>query len=276
MSLASASNSPSRRQRMGMELFYLSGRVALVTGSSRGIGLAIGEMLADAGAKVAISSRKQEDCDSAATRINSIYGMGRAIACAADLSDKRSLEYLVSTTRAELGPIDILICNAASNPYFGPMSAISDENFQAILAENILANHWLVQMSVPDMIERKDGAIVLVSSVGAYTGSLMTGVYNMAKAALDQMVRNLALEFGPYNIRVNGIAPGSTRTDFARPLWEDPDKEARLANATVLGRIAEPHELAGPALLLASPAASFITGQTLLVDGGRLAWRGDR
>lgn len=257
-----------------MKLFDLAGRTAIVTGSSRGIGLAIAELLAEAGAKVVISSRSQKDCDAAADRINTQYSERRAIGCAADLADKASLERLVEKAQAVFGPIAIFIGNAAVSPFFGPMLAISDEKFRATLEQNLLANHWLIQKIAPDMINRKDGAIVLVSSVGAYTGSVMIGAYNIAKAGIDQMVRNLALELGPYNIRVNGLAPGSVRTDFARPLWEEPEKEMKLAEATVLGRIGEPSELAGPALLLASPAGSFTTGQTLLVDGGRLAWRG--
>ena len=256
-----------------MNLFDLTGRVAIVTGSSRGIGFAIAEAFVEAGARVAISSRDQAHCDDAADRLNGRYGPGKAFPCAADLADKASLQRLVDATRAELGPIGILVCNAATNPHFGTTATISDQHFRSTLEDNILANHWLVQMCVPDMMAAKDGAIVLISSVGSTTGSLMTGVYNMAKAALEQMARNLALEYGPHNIRVNGIAPGSTRTEFAKPLWADPENEKRLIDATVLKRIAEPRELAGPVLMMASPAGSFTTGQTLLVDGGRLAWR---
>lgn len=257
-----------------MKLFDLAGRIAIVTGSSRGIGFAVAEQLAEAGARVAISSRSQADCDAAAARINADHGEGRAIACAADLADKASLQHLVDSTRSALGPIDILVCNAATTPHLGPAATITDDQFRASMDENLLANHWLVQMAVPDMIERRDGAIILVSSVGGYSGSSFTGIYNIAKAGLIQMTRNLAVEYGRHNIRVNCIAPGSTRTDFARPLWDDPEKEKALAKATVLRRIGEPHEMAGAALLFASPAGSFISGETLLVDGGRMAWRG--
>ena len=256
-----------------MKLFDITDRVAIVTGSSRGIGYAVAEAFIEAGARVAISSRNQAHCDDAADRLSKQFGPGKAFPCAADLADRGSLEHLVAATRAEFGPIDILVCNAATNPHFGTTSTISDKDFRSTLEDNILANHWLVQMCVPDMIAREDGAIVLISSVGSTTGSLMTGVYNMAKAALEQMARNLALEYGPFNIRVNGIAPGSTRTEFAKPLWENPESEKKLIDATVLKRIADPREIAGPVLMMASPAGSFTTGQTLLVDGGRLAWR---
>lgn len=256
-----------------MKLFDLTSQVAIVTGSSRGIGLAVAEAFIEAGARVAISSRNLAHCTEATERLNNQYGPGKAFPCAADLADKSSLERLVTETRAVLGPINILVCNAATNPHFGTTATISDQDFRSTLEDNILANHWLVQMCVPDMIARKNGAIVLISSVGSTTGSLMTGVYNMAKAALEQMARNLALEYGPSNIRVNGIAPGSTRTEFAKPLWDDPEKAKKLIDATVLGRIADPREIAGPVLMMASQAGSFTTGQTLLVDGGRLAWR---
>jgi len=249
-------------------LFDLSGKVAIVTGSSRGIGRAIAEGLAEQGAKVVISSRKQDACDAVAVGINERHGEGRAIAIAASISDKDALHRLVDETRAQLGRIDILVCNAASNPYYGPMAGISDEQFRKILDNNVLANHWLVQMVAPEMLERGSGSIIIVSSVGGLTSSTVIGAYNISKAADLQLVRNLAAEFGPKGVRVNAIAPGLVRTDFARALWENPEILKAVTKVAALKRIGEPRELAGAAVFLASDAASFVTGQTLIVDGG--------
>jgi NAD(P)-dependent dehydrogenase (short-subunit alcohol dehydrogenase family) len=251
-----------------MDLFDLTGKVAIITGSSRGIGRAIAEAYADAGAKVVISSRKQPACEEVAAAINDRHGEARAIAIAASISDKAALEALVAETRQRLGQIDILVCNAASNPYYGPMAGISDDQFRKIFDNNVLANHWLVTMVAPEMIARKDGAIVIVSSIGGLIGSDVIGAYNVSKAADFQLVRNLAIEFGPHNVRVNAIAPGVIRTDFARALWENPRAEAALRRVTPLGRIGEPEEIAGAAVFLASKAGAYVTGQGIVVDGG--------
>lgn len=251
-----------------MDLFDLTGKVAVITGSTRGIGRAIAEAYADAGARVVISSRKQAMCDEVAEAINAKHGEGRAIAIAASISDKAALEALVAETRAQFGRIDLLVCNAASNPYYGPMAGITDEQFRKIFDNNVLANHWLISMVAPEMIERRDGAILIVSSIGGLLGSDMIGAYNMSKAADFQLARNLAMEFGPHNVRVNAIAPGVIRTDFARALWEDPKAEAALRRATPLGRIGEPEEIAGAAVFLASKAGGYVTGQAIVVDGG--------
>lgn len=251
-----------------MNLFDLSGKVAIITGSTRGIGRAIAEAYADAGARVAISSRKQDACDAVAAAINARHGETRALACAASISDKQALAGLVEATRDAFGKVDILVCNAASNPYYGPMAGISDEQFRKIFDNNVLANHWLISMVAPEMIERRDGAIIVVSSIGGLRGSDVIGAYNISKAADFQLVRNLATEFGPHNVRINAIAPGVIRTDFARALYEDPKAEAALRRATPLGRIGEPVDIAGTALYLASPASAFMTGQGLVVDGG--------
>jgi NAD(P)-dependent dehydrogenase (short-subunit alcohol dehydrogenase family) len=251
-----------------MELFDLAGKVAIVTGSSRGIGRAIAEAYAAAGAKVVISSRKQPACEEVAAAINERHGEERAVAIAASISDKAALEALVAETRQRFGQIDILVCNAASNPYYGPMAGISDEQFRKIFDNNVLANHWLITMVSPEMIERNDGAIIIVSSIGGLIGSNVIGAYNVSKAADFQLVRNLALEFGPHNVRVNAIAPGVIRTDFAKALWEDPKAEAALKRVTPLGRIGEPDEIAGAAVFLASRAGAYVTGQGIVVDGG--------
>jgi NAD(P)-dependent dehydrogenase (short-subunit alcohol dehydrogenase family) len=251
-----------------MSLFDLTGKVAIVTGSSRGIGRAIADALADQGAKVVISSRKVEACVEAAEAINRRHGEARAIVVPASISSKEELQHLVDETRSQLGPIDILVCNAASNPYYGPMGGISDEQFRKILDNNIVSSHWLIQMAVPDMIERKSGSIIIVSSIGGLRASPVIGAYNISKAADFQLARNLAAEFGPHQIRVNCIAPGLIRTDFARALWENPQTLKLVTDLTPMKRIGEPEEIAGAAVFLASPASTFMTGQAIVVDGG--------
>ena len=254
-----------------MSPFDLTGRAAIVTGSSRGIGKAIAELLARHGAKVAISSRKAGACEATAAAINAEHGPGSAISAPANISSKDELRALVDTTNAAFGRIDILVCNAATNPYQGPMSGISDEQFSKILQNNIIANHWLIQMTVPQMLERKDGAIVIISSVGGLRGQPTLGAYAVSKAADMQLARNLAVEYGPDNIRVNCVAPGLIKTDFARALWENPDFLAHAVSRSQLKRIGEAEEVAGAVLLLASPAGAFITGQTIVIDGGATA-----
>ena len=251
---------------MTTSLFDLSGKTAIVTGSSRGIGRAIAEELAAHGATVVISSRKQDACEEVAAGIKEAGG--RAIAIAASISDKAALQHLVDETRRQLGRIDVLICNAASNPYFGPMAGITDDQFRKIMDNNVLSNHWLSSMVAPEMVERGEGSIVIVSSVGGITSSTVIGAYNISKAADLQLVRNLAAEFGSSGVRVNAIAPGLVRTDFARALWENPDILKSVTKVAALRRIGEPREIAGAAVFLASQAGSFVTGQTLVVDGG--------
>jgi NAD(P)-dependent dehydrogenase (short-subunit alcohol dehydrogenase family) len=251
-----------------MSLFDLSGKVAIVTGSSRGIGRAIAEALAEQGAKVVISSRKAEACQEAAGAINAKHGEGTAIVVPANISSKEALQNLADETRRQLGKVDILVCNAASNPYYGPMAGISDEQFRKILENNVIANHWLIQMVAPEMLERKEGTIIIISSIGGLTASEVIGAYNISKAADFQLARNLAAEFGPAGVRVNCIAPGLVRTDFARALWENPDTLKAVTRGTPMRRIGEPHEIAGAAVFLAAPASTFMTGQTIVVDGG--------
>ena len=251
-----------------MNLFDLSGKVALITGSSRGIGKSIAQQMAAHGARVVISSRKAPACEEVADAINAEHGEGTAIAVAASISSKEDLQGLVKTTNEQFGEVDILVCNAASNPYYGPMEGIADEQFEKILSNNIISNHWLVQQVAPGMRNRKEGAIIIVSSIGGMIGSTTIGAYNISKAADFQLARNLAAEFGVDNVRVNCIAPGLIKTDFARALWEDP-KNLELVTATApLKRIGLPEEVAGAAVFLAAPAGNFITGQSIVVDGG--------
>lgn len=251
-----------------MSLFDMSGQVAIITGSSRGIGRAIAEEMAVHGAKVVISSRKQDACDEVAAALNARHGDGTAIAVAANISTKESLQHLVDETRAAFGPVTALVCNAASNPYYGPMAGISDDQFRKILDNNIVSNHWLIGMVAPEMLERGEGSITIISSIGGLKGSTAIGAYCISKAADMQLARNLADEFGPRQVRVNCIAPGLIKTDFARALWEDPATLKRSTSTASLKRIGEPHEIAGAAVFLASKAGSFVTGQTIVVDGG--------
>lgn len=251
-----------------MSLFDLTGKVAIVTGSSRGIGKAIAEELAAHGARVVISSRKQEACDEVAAAINAEHGAGSAIAVAASISDKGQLQDLFARTREQLGAVDILICNAASNPYYGSMDGIEDEQFRKVLDNNILSNHWLMQLALPDMREKGDGAIVVISSIGGLRGSATIGAYNVSKAADFQLVRNYAVENGQHGVRINAIAPGLVKTDFARALWENPEALERTAAALPMRRIGEPRDIAGAAVYLSSPAARWTTGQMVVVDGG--------
>lgn len=251
-----------------MSLFDLTGKVAIVTGSSRGIGKASAKALADQGAKVVISSRKQDACDAVAAEINAKHGEGTAIAIAASISDKAALGQLVAETRAAFGRIDILVCNAASNPYYGPLAGIEDDQFRKILDNNVLSNHWLIQLCAPEMRERRDGSIIIVSSIGGLRGSTTIGAYNVSKAADFQLARNYAVEYGPDNVRVNCIAPGLIKTDFARALWENPDAEHRVNQQTPLRRLGDPEDIAGAVVYLAAPASRYMTGQAVVVDGG--------
>jgi NAD(P)-dependent dehydrogenase (short-subunit alcohol dehydrogenase family) len=251
-------------------LFDLTGKVAVVTGSSRGIGRAIAERLAEHGARVVISSRQLGPCEEVAKVINERHGAGRASACAANISSKEQLQALVDHANATFGRIDVLVCNAASNPYYGPLGGISDEQFRKILDNNVISNHWLINMCVPQMIERREGSIVIVSSIGGLRGSPIIGAYNVSKAADFQLARNYAVEYGPHNVRVNCIAPGLVRTDFARALWQNPETLERATRTSPLRRIGEPDEIAGAAVYLASKASSFTTGHTIICDGGVL------
>ena len=255
----------SRTQPGG--LFDLTGKVAVVTGSTKGIGKAIAERLAEHGAKVVISSRKPNAVEAVTAEINAAHP-GAAIAVPANISSKDDLQRLVDEARRAFGKIDILVCNAASNPYYGPMSGISDEAFRKVLDNNIVSNNWLINMVAPEMKERKDGSIIIISSVGGLRGTAVIGAYAISKAADMQMARNLAQELSPSNIRINCIAPGLVKTDFARALWDTPEAERRSSSGTPLRRLGEPDDIAGAAVFLAGKSGAWMTGQTIVVDGG--------
>jgi NAD(P)-dependent dehydrogenase (short-subunit alcohol dehydrogenase family) len=249
-----------------MSIFDLSGRVAAITGSSRGIGRAIALECARQGASVVVSSRKLDACEEVVSEIRAAGGHATAVAC--NVGHKPDLEGLVAHALREYGRIDILIPNAAINPVYGPSSEVSDEIWNKVLTTNLTATHWLCQLVLPGMAERGSGAIVILSSIVSTVGAANIGVYAISKAAEAQLARNLAVEWGPRGIRVNAIAPGVIKTDFAKPLYENPRASAVVKGLTCLKRLGEPEDIAGVAAFLASGAARYITGQTILVDGG--------
>lgn len=247
-------------------LFDLTGKTALITGSSRGIGRAIAVELARHGARVTISSRKVDVCHEVVAEIQAEGGT--AIAIGANINDKAQLQALVDGTVAAHGPIDILVCNAAVNPHYGPMSTIADEGWDRIMNANVRSNLWLCQMVGPTMAARGDGSIIFLSSIAGLRGSPVIGAYGVSKAADMHLARNLALEWGKQGVRVNTIAPGLVKTDFAKALWDEPATLKSVLDASPLGRIGDPRDIAGAAVFLASKAGYFCTGETIVIDGG--------
>lgn len=250
-----------------MSMFDLSGKRALITGGTRGIGRATAEAMAAAGAAVVVSSRKADACDAVAAEIRAAGG-GEAVGIACNVSHEAEIEQLVVGALAAFGGIDILVCNAAVNPYMGPLSGIDDAAYDKILTTNVKNVLKLCNLVIPGMAERRDGSVVIVSSIAALKGSRSLGAYAISKAADVQLARNLAMEWGPDNVRVNAVLPGLVKTDMARALWENPETHEKALEGYPIGRLGEPEDLAGAILFLASPAASWITGQALPVDGG--------
>lgn len=251
-----------------MNLFDLSGKVCIVTGSSRGIGRAIALRMAEAGARVVVSSRSQESCEEVATEIQDNGSEALVIPC--NISDKAALKALVDGTMSHFGQIDCLVCNAASNPVYGSMTEVSDAAFDKIINNNVRSNFWLCNQVAPLMAERGGGSLILVSSISGFAGNKNLGVYGISKAADFQLARNLAVEWGSENIRANCIAPGVVKTDFARALWENPKIVDYINRMTPLGRMGDPDEIAGAAVFLAAPASAFMTGQSITLDGGAM------
>ena len=251
-----------------MNPFDLSGRVALITGSSKGIGRSIAENMAQAGAKVVISSRNEENCAQVAEGIRESGGI--AISIAANVRKKEDLQNLVDETRKQLGPIDILVCNAAANPYYGPLENITDDAYHKTLDTNVLSILWLCRMVKEDLVQSQSGRVIIISSIGAVKATPNLGAYAISKAADVQMVKTLAVEWGADRICVNAILPGLVKTDFARALWDNPETEKRIAAQFPLGRLGEPNDIGPAAVFLASQASSWMTGQTIVIDGGSL------
>jgi NAD(P)-dependent dehydrogenase (short-subunit alcohol dehydrogenase family) len=249
-----------------MDRFSLKGKTAIVTGSSRGIGRAIAIAYARAGARVVVTSRKAEACEALVAELRGEGLEATAIPC--NISGKEQVAALVDRTEEAFGPVDVLVCNAAVNPYYGPMSGISDEAFSKVMDVNIRSNLWLVNRVAPGMAERGGGSIVIISSIAGLTGSRVLGAYAISKAADMQLARNLALEWGKQGVRTNCIAPGLIKTDFAKALWDNPQTLAAALASSPLNAIGDPEDIAGAALLLGSDAGRFITGTTIVIDGG--------
>jgi NAD(P)-dependent dehydrogenase (short-subunit alcohol dehydrogenase family) len=245
-------------------IFDLGGKVALVTGSTRGIGKSIAEELARAGARVAVSSRKADACEEVRKEFEKKGFEVLAQPC--NVSRKEELQALVDATTAKWGRVDIVVANAASNPYYGPLTAIPDEAFDKIFANNVKSVLWLAAMTLPGM--KEGGSFIVVGSIGGLLANTVIGAYGISKAADHHLVRNLAAEWGPKNVRVNAIAPGLVKTEFARALWEDDKRRHERIEATPLRRLGEPRDIGGIAVFLASDAAAFITGQCIVADGG--------
>lgn len=251
-----------------MSLFDMSGKVAIITGSSRGIGRAIAEEYARIGAKVVISSRKLDACTQVADAINAEHGAGTALPVACNIGRKDDLDALVKTVLAEWGRIDVLVANAAINPVYGPLATVSDDAWDKIMGTNLRSTWQLCNMVVPQMAERQDGSIIVLSSIAGLRGNPVIGAYGVSKAAEAALVRNLAVELGRSNIRVNAIAPGIIETDFAKALTDNPDIAKSVMRRAPLGRFGKPVEIAGVAVMLATAAGRFVTGQLLVADGG--------
>jgi len=252
-------------------LFELTGKVAVVTGATKGIGRAIAHELAASGANVVVSSRAQTECDAYATELNSLFGdeqeVARGLAC--DLDDLSGLEPFAGACIAVWGGIDILVCNAAVMPYIGPSSETPPQLFDRLLVTNVHHNFRLCQAVRPSMAVRGGGSIVLIGSVTGHVPSPLTLAYGLSKAALAHMARSLAQEFVREKIRVNCIAPGTTHSYSTDTTYADPKAMQSAAEAVPLQRIGDPEDIAGTVVFLCSRAGSYMTGAVLPVDGGR-------
>ena len=253
---------------MKSSLFDLTGKVAIITGSSRGLGLASAKGMAEHGAKVVISGRKAEACAAAADETNRHVGDTVAIPMACNIGRKNELQALVDTAVAKWGKVDIVMANAAIHPWIGSVLDLQDETFNKFMQVNVQSNIWLAQMVVPGMVKRGYGRFISVASIVGIFGDPETGTYGLTKAADMQFVRNMAMEFASKGIATNCIAPGTFKTEMARSQWDNEPMVNWYFSRNPSQRFGEVEEIAGLAVLLASPSGGYINGQTIPVDGG--------
>lgn len=247
--------------------FAMTGQVAVITGSTKGIGRAVAERFVEQGARVTISSRSQAECDAVATLVNQSAGAEVAFPKACDLTDLGSLEALVEAVANRWGRIDTLVCNATYSVPGSEADTPVDE-FSKILTANIVNNFRLCEAARPLLAQSESGSVILMSTVGAVVPSPSTAAYGIAKRGLLQLCVNLAVEWAPDNIRVNAIIPGFTRTAGTEFLWSDDPARAAIEAMIPLRRFADPSEIASIAVLLGSRAGAYLTGQAIVVDGG--------
>ena len=254
------------------ELFDLQNKNVLLTGASKGMGLAMAQGLVNHGANVVISSRKLDQCQKAVDTINESLKLEKAFAFSCNASSKDELNALVDFSMSKLGSITTLVCNAGVNSFFGSMSEIDDESYDKTMNTNVKSNHWLINMVSPSMIESGGGSIMITSSIAAFDASETLGTYSISKLAVLGLVRNYASELGPSNIRVNAICPGLVKTDFSKLLWDNPDAEKATSQRMPLRRLGEADDFKGVTVFLASDESSFMTGQALTICGGASMW----
>ncbi|MGE5254200.1 MAG: SDR family NAD(P)-dependent oxidoreductase [Planctomycetaceae bacterium] len=247
--------------------FDLSGKVALVTGGGRGIGRAIATGLAQAGASVVVASRTQKEIDAVAEEIQ--RSGGKALAVATDLTVNDQLENLVQAAVKEFGRIDILVNNAARS-FLRSLMDLREDGWDKVFNTNVKAAWLLSRLVARRMMEQKSGRIINITTVGAEKAELGMAAYGCSKAALKMLTRCMAREWAPFGIQVNAVGPGLTKTDFSKPIWSNPEVARHVSAAIPMGRLAEPEEIVGSVLFLASDAARFITGHSIYVDGGAL------
>ena len=254
--------------------FDLNDKVAIITGSSRGIGKGIAVRFSELGAKIIVSSRKIDACEQVVQEIVASGGIASSFEC--NISNKNACEGLINFAKEKYGKIDILVCNAASNPYYGKLAEIPDESFDKIMNNNVKSNLWLCKSAIPYLKENENGSsIIIVSSIAGLQGVKNLGAYSISKTADIGLIRSLAVELGKYKINVNGLCPGIIKTDFAKALWENPEILKDVESYAPLQRIGTTDEVAGAAILLASKPGAFITGQVITMDGGiTIAGRG--
>lgn len=251
---------------MTHSLFDLTGKVALLTGATRGMGLAMAQAMAEAGARVVVSSNETEACATVSAQLRA-QGL-EAIGIPCDVSDRVQLQSLVDQCLARYQRIDILVCNAGVAPHAGPIATATDRDWELTMNINLRSVLWLTSMVIPQMAQRHDGRIIMTCSLSSLRGNRGIGLYGLSKAGIAQLARNLAVEWGPSNICVNAISPGVINTEFAKPLTDNPEALARRIQLTPLRRLGEVSDIAGVAVMLASKAGAFITGQNIVVDGG--------